>query len=253
MENQAVVLSPSSSLAAPAPRAPATMSQVVLGLLQGDRSQIQPGELKEFLEIQKWCEERDAEKEFNVDFAAALKEMPRVTKDGVIDMGTKGKMAFARYEDVDKAIRPIEDKHGFSRSFITSPSAGEPGITITLKLRHRSGHCETSTRHMPPDPGAGRNGMQAIGSAGAYGKRYLTLDCWNIITVGQDDDGGCVRYISERDVNLILDKFLAIGMGADSQAKFLEYMGVKTVADIRQADLAKANKALDTKQRGAAK
>jgi hypothetical protein len=215
-------------------RTPATMSQIVLGLLQGDRSKIQPGELKEFLEIQKWCEERDAEKQFNIDFAAALKEMPRITKDGVIDMGTKGKMAFARYEDVDKAIKPIEDRHGFSRSFITAPSMGEPGITITLKLRHSSGHCETSTRHMPPDPGAGRNGMQAIGSAGSYGKRYLTLDCWNIVTVGADDDGASTDYITVEQQHRLEEKMADLGMNEQSKVKMLETLDAKSLADIRK-------------------
>ncbi len=250
MTQELVQASP-GELSARAERSPATIHEVFVSLAR-DQS-VDVARIRELMELQKWSEEREAEKRFNGDYAAALLEMPRVAKNGVIDLGAKGKIPFAKYEDVDRAIRHIEAKYGFARSFTTAPSPGDPGITITLKLRHRDGHCETSTRHMPPDQGPGRNKIQELGSSGSYGKRYLTLDIWNIITEGEDNDGNQTRYISERDANLIQDKILAIGMDAESQAKFLKFMEVKAVSDIRQCDLAKANAALDSKQRKASR
>ena len=140
------------------------------------------------ISLKERMEARDAEKEFNRDFAAAMLEMPRVTKRGVKDMGGKGQIPYATYEDVDAAIRPVEVKHGFARSFLTRP-ADKPGCVMVLRLTHRAGHSITSERYCRPDPGPGRNDTQAEGSGESYGRRYLTLAIWNIVTVGADDDG----------------------------------------------------------------
>ena len=130
-------------------------------------------------------------------------EMPSIAKLGVKDMGDKGRIPYARYEDIDRAIRPIEARHGFARSFRTEP--GEAGILLTLVLTHRAGHSVTSTRLMPPDPGPGRNAIQAQGSGESYGRRYATLSLWNIITENIDDDAQRAGWVTEQQANSIED------------------------------------------------
>jgi hypothetical protein len=155
--------------------------------------------------LQERMEEREAERLFNAAFRAASMEMPKIEKRGLIDMGGKGSMKFAKYEDVDKVVRAVEIKHGFTRSFLSEPCPG--GILITCKLSHAAGHSERSTRQMPSDTGAGRNAMQAIGSASSYAKRYLTLDVWNIVTGGADDDGNSADPITQEQMH-DLDQWL---------------------------------------------
>ena len=161
--------------------------------------------------LQERMEAREAEKQFNADFAAAMLDMPRVAKRGAKKMGDKGTIMYATYEDVDAAIRPIEARHGFARSFSTR-QADKPGSIMTLILTHRAGHCRTSERFCRPDPGPGRNDIQAEGSGESYGRRYLTLAVWNIVTVGADDDADSADPISDEramDIQTMLD-FLAM-------------------------------------------
>ena len=157
--------------------------------------------------LQERMEARDAEKQFNAAFAAAMIEMPKVVKRGVKDMGSKGAIPYATYEDVDAAIRPIEMRHGFARSFLTRP-IDKPGCVMVLRLTHQAGHSITSERYCRPDPGPGRNDTQAEGSGESYGRRYLTLAVWNIVTVGADDDGDSADPITDEqalDIRTMLD------------------------------------------------
>lgn len=205
----------------------------------------------QLLEFQMRVEAREAERQYNQDFAEALREMPRISKNGVIDMGGKGKIPFAKYEDLDRAIRPIESRHGFTRSFMTEPSGGESGITVTVKLSHRGGHSEKSSRHMPPDPGPGRNAMQAIGSAGSYAKRYLTLDIWNIVCEGQDVDGHA--WVTDPQIaaieNLIAQCATVEESASIVRDGFLKYMHAKVVSEVHARDFDKAVAVLEGKKR----
>lgn len=148
--------------------------------------------------LQERMEARESEKEFNRDFAAAMADMPRVAKRGKKDMGGKGVIPYETYEDLDAAIRPIETRYGFARSFSTRISDKGAGVILVLTLTHRAGHSTTSERYCPPDPGPGRNDTQAIGSGESYGRRYLTKSRWNIVTVGADDDGDSADPVSEQ-------------------------------------------------------
>src|SRR6202044_2408059 len=53
--------------------------------------------------LQERMEAREAEKAYNVDFAAAMMEMPKVAKRGAKKMGDKGTIMYATYEDVDRS------------------------------------------------------------------------------------------------------------------------------------------------------
>ena len=206
--------------------------------------------MERLLQMQERIMAREAEAEFNRDFAAASLKMPRITKHGMIDLRDKGKIPFAKYEDIDRVLRPIEAEHGFMRSFRTEPC--DKGIRVTIKVSHRGGHSETSTREMPPDPGPGRNAMQAIGSASSYAKRYLTLDFWNIITIGQDDDSVGTERISEQKAQAVEDLLHELGMSQDPErGKFLETIGAKSVSDMHPAVYTVAMNFLQMKRRRA--
>lgn len=214
---------------------------------------VDPARLTAFLEFKLRVDAIEAEKEFNRDFAAAMQEMPHIVKRGVIDMGAKGKMAFATYEDIDTIIRPIEQRYGFARTFSTEPS--KDGITVTLVLMHRSGHSIKSTRFMPPDTGAGRNGMQATGSAESYAKRYLTNGVWNLVTVGQDNDGTRAEPITQEQIDQVRDLLAEIG-SSPNDARFLKWLrenfnGVDSIGRIQQPQFHDVMRGLEQRRRTA--
>lgn len=195
--------------------------------------QVDVTKLTALVELKERIDAKQAEIEFNQDYAAASLEMPHILKNGVIDMGAKGKIPFARYEDLDRAIRPIEAKYGFSRLFLTAPSERD-GILMTVKLLHRSGHSQTSSRFMPPDPGPGRNNMQAIGSASSYAKRYLTLDVWNVVTDGQDDDANSTESLTADQVMHVYDMLNALELNTAGIKAFLKFAKSESVEQIQR-------------------
>ena len=192
--------------------------------------------MQAILEMMERLDERDAAKEFNRDFAAAMMEVPKVAKRGVKDMGQKGAIPYETYEDLDAAIRPIESKYGFVRSFSTRISDKGTGVILVLTLAHRTGHAITSERYCPPDPGPGRNDTQAIGSGESYGRRYLTKSRWNIVTVGEDDDAKTAENLTEKQIENLTNMVAACEMDGQGVNRFLKIYGAPSVEKILPAN-----------------
>jgi hypothetical protein len=118
---------------------------------------------------------------------------------------------------------------------------------VTAKLSHEAGHSETKTVTLPLDASDFRSGVQSVGSTVSYARRTLIKMHLNLIERGEDDDGhGGGEPITEAQVADVLA--LMEEVKAD-HGKFLVYMGVGDVKDIRQRDLKKATTALETKRR----
>lgn len=195
--------------------------------------------------LQERMEAREAEKAYNQDFAAAMLEMPKVAKRGKKDMtkrgdpaGSGGVIPYETYEDLDAAIRPIETRYGFARSFSTRLSDKGSGVILVLTLTHRAGHSTTSERYCAPDEGPGRNAIQALGSGESYGRRYLTKSKWNIVTVGADDDGDTADPISEQQAMDLHDMLDALAMTPTQAERFWAWVGppAVNVATIQRKD-----------------
>ena len=189
-------------------------------------SRVDADKLGKLMELQERAEARDAEKQFNSAFAAAMIEMPRVAKRGQKKMGDKGTIMYATYDDVDAAVRPIETRHGFARSFATR--SADKGYVMVLRLTHSAGHSITSERPCRPDPGPGRNEIQAEGSGESYSRRYLTLAVWNIVTVGADDDANSADPITEDQAMQIQEMLDFLAMEPARAAKFWAFVGGDT-------------------------
>ena len=75
--------------------------------------------LDAILKMQERLEVRQAEREFTAAFARLAGKLPRVKKNGTITLITKegvnkGSIPFARWEDMDKMIRPLLVDEGFA-------------------------------------------------------------------------------------------------------------------------------------------
>ncbi len=199
------------------------------------------------MDLQIKAEDRQAEKEFNSDFAALLPKLPKIGKNGVIDMGAKGSMKFIRYEDLDRALRPIYTADGFSLSF--NSEATDKGILLVAVLAHRAGHSKASRLQLPPDVGAGRNALQALGSSLSYAKRYLTCNLFNIVAEGEDDDATAGDFITEKQAMNVEDLIAECSLGEAGRAKFLETFNCKAVSELMKANYAPAINLLSAKRR----
>jgi hypothetical protein len=205
--------------------------------------------LREVLLIWREMEADQAKILFKVALHAAQAEMPRVSKNGTIEMGTKGSIPFARYEDMDTVLRPIMHKHGFSLLFDTVHRDGG-GAVIVGELEHTGGHSKFCSIPLPLDSGPGRNNLQAMGSTISYGKRYIAEMFFNIVREGVDDDGkrGGTVCITEVEA----EELLALITVTDTdEGRFLALMcadDVRAVSEVERRDFARLKNALTTKR-----
>lgn len=206
--------------------------------------------LEQLLALQERIQVKDAEIAFNQAFARMQPQLPRIQKNGKIDLGRGKPMSFARYEDIDYAIRPVLTREGFTLSFTSEPT--DKGVLMTAVLAHALGHSRSSKMALPPDAGPGRNALQAIGSSHSYGKRYLTAGILNLI-MGDDDDGNAAGWITEQQADSLLTLIQQCAtprmVAEEVQGKFLEHMGAKTLGEIHARDYRKAVTVLEERLR----
>lgn len=186
----------------------------------------------ELLALQERVQAREAEMEFNRAMTRLQPKLPRIKKDGSIDLGRGKPIKFAKWEDIDAAIRPIITGEGLSLSFTSKPT--DKGVLMTCTVSHILGHSKSSEMQLPPDAGPGRNALQAIGSSRSYGKRYLTCDMLNIITEGADDDGNKTGTLTDDQARKVNDMMNACELDAASTKKFLEFAGAEAVEGIQK-------------------
>lgn len=157
------------------------------------------------LDMQERLQAKQAEADFNAALARMNTDKLRVARSGTVDLGAgKGSYKFAKWEDMDKVIRPIMQREGFTLSFDSQPKDGG-GIVVTGTLLHSGGHSRSASIPLALDTGAGRNNLQAMGSTLSYGKRYTAEMLLNIVREDEDDDGkrGGTHFIANEQVEQI--------------------------------------------------
>ncbi len=184
--------------------------------------------MEALLNMQERLMKMSAEQQFNADLVALQAEVPRVSKLGqIVNKGTV-QSTFARYEDIDKAVRPLMNQYGFAVSFDNPKLAGGV-MEFTAQLRHRTGHKETYHLSLPVDSSGAKNGTQGAGSTSSYAKRYLLCDILNIVTEGQDNDGNGDPPITG-DQLMTLETL--IRDTKSSTQKILAFAGVESLKDV---------------------
>lgn len=214
--------------------------------------------LQALLAMQERLEARQAEAEYNAAFARLQMKLPRIKKNGVLEYpidkmkpdGPKRKIAnFAKWEDVDTAIRPLLDEEGFSLSFNSAPRVGDGGgLLVTAILRHRSGHATRTDIPVPLDGSGGKNALQGYGSSLAYGQRYSTRAALNLVFEDEDDDGarGGLRFITEAQA---ADLHALIAETGTDDARFCNTFSVAKIENLEEANYVPARNMLLAKRK----
>lgn len=215
--------------------------------------------------LQERTQDRQAERAFNAAFVRMQAKMPTVKKDGSLEYpvdknqpnGPKYLVSkFAKWETIEKAIRPCYTSEGFSLSFNIGQRTGDGGgLMVSAVLRHEAGHKEIGEPFpVPLDTSGGKNNNQAYGSSLSYGKKYSAFAALNIVTEGEDDDGvaaGARNLTKEQAADI---KALVSEAEVDPKewlASHLNYP-VNQYLDILQEDYVRLKRALlsikDTKE-----
>jgi hypothetical protein len=144
--------------------------------------------MERLLEMQERVLARHAQEAYAVALAEMQPGLPVISERGkILNRNNEVQSTYARWEDVNEAIRPLLAEHGFSLSFRTGREGSD--ITVTGVLTHRQGHSEETTITLPSDGSGSKNAVQAVGSSTSYGKRYTAFALLNITSKGEDDDG----------------------------------------------------------------
>jgi hypothetical protein len=175
------------------------------------------------------------EREFDAAMSSAQGEMRAIAVDRRND---QTRSDYASYYALDKAIRAIYTKHGFTLSFSAKEISGTSEmIRINCRVGNKCGFARDYDIPMPADGKGAKGGdvmtkTHALGSAATYGMRYLLKMIFNLaIGGGKDDDDGNAAggaYITDEQIatieNLIIDT-------KTNKEKFLKYMNLRSVAE----------------------
>ena len=206
--------------------------------------------LTALMEMQERMEDRAAEREFNQAFIRLSRNLPRINKRGEVEYKGQKAFKFAKYDDLDAAIRPALDAEGFVISFDTTPRTGDGGgLIVTAILRHEGGHSTRTSIPVPLDSSGGKNNLQGYGSSLSYGKRYAATAALNIVTEDEDDDGkrGGMRFITDEHERELVGLLQETRTNPDA---FLQVMtnGARSTSEIEERDFLRLKNALLQKQ-----
>lgn len=144
--------------------------------------------LERLIAMQERIMRHNAKAAFDAAFAEMQGEIPEISEKGQIIVEGRVRSNYALNEDIQRQIKPILQRHGFSIRFRNEWLDGGKLKVIGI-LSHRSGHSEQDEFVAAADTSGSKNAIQALGSTRSYGQRYTTLALLNIATRGGDDDG----------------------------------------------------------------
>lgn len=204
------------------------------------------------VDVQKWqslldmherMEAHQAEREFKAALAQIQAVAPRVLRDGKIVVKGQLRSTYATFEAIDELLRPLTAEHGFSYRFTTTTAPDGKNMVVTMTVAHRGGHSETATMPVPVDRNDYRSDVQNVRSSITFAKRCLVTDFFNIVTVGEDNDGQG-GYITDDQAKTI--ETMLHDTRADLNG-FLKFAGAKSVKEISERDYSRCMNALKEK------
>jgi hypothetical protein len=216
---------------------------------------VDPATVREMLSFGRELEREAAEKAFGKAMAAAQGEMTTIVTNAV---NPQTRSRYADYAQLDRALRPIYKRHGFSLSFNDGETDKPDWVRIECFVSHTDGHTRTYHKDMPAD-GKGAKGndvmtkTHAVGAAQSYAMRYLLRMIFNV-AVGDGDVDGNVQgdTVSEEQVEelkALIDTAVEARPGtshADWLTTFLDYMKAPTLNSIPAKDFAKAKSTIQS-------
>ena len=177
------------------------------------------------------------------DFKAAP---PKIEKLKKVSFNTsKGATSYshATLADVTEKINAALSSHHLHAAWSTHQDAKQ--ITVTCTITHIQGHSESTSLTAPTDESGSKNAIQAIGSTVTYLCRYTLLALTGLATYDiADDDGNSAgaNLISQDQITEITD--LLTEIYGDDHSRWLTWMKVESVEQIKAADYKKAINAL---------
>lgn len=209
--------------------------------------------LERLMELQERWQKAQAKRAYVAALAKFQSVVPRLPKNKRVFFETdrgKTEYFYTPLSDIDEIIRPFMLECGLCKKWniLDTPE----GISVTCLISHIDGHTEAGDpMTAPPDDSGKKNKIQARGSTVQYLQRYTLIASLGLTSADSDIDGrlpmtGTGDAITEKqiaDLKALMDEVKV------NVPKFLEFMKVDAVADIRTGDYKKAIAALEKKRK----
>src|SRR5215472_16134683 len=185
----------------PPPELPLDNASMVLELI--DRLALDPHadveKLDRMMAMYERLKAKEAELVYNAAKGRILKKLAgiKIVKNRPVlpeieegkQRGAVEAFKYAPLEEIDKHLRPLLAEEQMDLSYSDEPWDGG-GILIRGRLKHLpGGHYEDSFMPAPLDTTGGKSNVQAVGSTNSFLRRYVACNIFNIVVVGDDDDG----------------------------------------------------------------
>ena len=109
-------------------------------------------------------------------------------------------------------------------------------ILIRGRLKHLpGGHYEDSFMPAPLDTTGGKSNVQAVGSTNSFLRRYVTCNIFNIVVVGDDNDG-TGGTVDAAQIKTILNLIKKANVGP----RFLKYVRARSIEEVGSIEAAVA-------------
>jgi hypothetical protein len=181
-------------------------------------------------------------------FAALAKAQAEVENASKNSANPHFRSKYADLAEVLNTVRPVFARHGLS--ILQGTGFDGELVRVTTVIAHASGGCVSSVFACVP----AKTDAQGIGSATTYGRRYSLAAMSGVAQ--EDDDGNAAAHskapearISDEQVATLADLIEASGT---DKAKFLDWLKIKSLADLPAARFDSAAGALRKKLEAAA-
>lgn len=236
------------AVALPTETTPPTQSEIGAILRLAVEKNVSIETIERLVALKERAEERTAAAEFNVAVAAFQSECPPIQKKSQAKITTKSGgeygYSYAELDTIAQTIRPLLTKHGLSYSWDSDFDA-RGMLVCTCTLRHVGGHAQSAKFSLPTDTTSAMSSQQKHAAALTYARRQSLIQVLGLTTTEPDTDGAGDALLSDQQ-RASVEQWLR-DSGADLE-KFLAYMGVSTVDEIKAHDFTKAISALRAKK-----
>ncbi len=164
---------------------------------------LDPDRIEKFLNMARDLEQDQKRQEFLAAFAAAHREISqiKILKNGEIIYPPTAKspsgsvVKFIKHDDISRAIKPVMVANGLTATYSSEVIETPPKTVVVMTIIHANGYSrDWRSVPMPTvDSGGGKNDVQGAVSVSTYGRRSVTIQAFDIVAEGADDDGNLGR------------------------------------------------------------
>lgn len=204
---------------------------------------VDPAKLTQLFDLHQRMQADQSRRLYQEAMARLQAVLPRIVKDAAITVNGTVRSRYARYESIDRAVKPYLAAEGFSLAFDTSYPDGQ--ILVTATVMHSAGHREQRSVRMPADSAGSKSPVQAVASTISYARRHLVKMALNIVEDGEDQDGSSAGKITEAQCEIL--KTLLAETNSD-WSRFFDLYEIKELQDMPVERFWHATVNLETKR-----